>query len=462
MKRIRNLLFIAMSSICAGGAFAAVSDEEAAQLGKSLTLFGAEAAGNKEGTIPPYTGGLTKAPADYKPGSGIYTDPFNDEKPLFSITAKNVAQYADKLSEGQKALFVKYPDYRMDVYPTHRTAAFTKDVLENTVKNATRAKTTADGIGLEGAEGGIPFPIPKTGYEVMFNRLLRPNPEVAQVQQICAYVDQQGNRILACDINTRLEMPYYQASSPDRKNYMLLYYCSVTNPAAIAGNQYLFKSPLNYADQELQVYSYIPGQRRVKRAPELAYDTPMTGSAGMVLNDDLYLFNGRMDRFDFKLIGKKEMFIPYNNYRFHSAGQGKTNDEAMAAVLNDHFVKPEVIRWELHRVWEVEAKLKEGKRHLYSKRVYYFDEDAYASALVDLYDNAGKLLRSGIGPSIQLYDRTVPISYYYSFTDWSSGNYIVAGLPTGPQKAGLTGPGAAAVWKASEWTPEGMAARGVR
>ena len=28
------------------------------------------------------------------------------------------------------------------------------------------------------------------------------------------------------------------------------------------------------------------------------------------------MFNGAMDRYDFKLIGKKEMVIPYNAYRF--------------------------------------------------------------------------------------------------------------------------------------------------
>lgn len=461
MKLFRTLC-IAASSVCAGLAFAGVSADEAAQLGKSLTPFGAEAAANKEGTIPAYTGGLTKAPADHKPGSGIYTNPFKDEKPLFSITAKNVAQYADKLSEGQRALFAKYPDYRMDIYPTHRTAAFTKEFLENTVKNATRAKTIGGGLGVEGAELGLPFPIPKTGYEVMWNRMLRSNPDVAHFQAICGYVDQQGNRILSCDSNQRLEMPYFQASNSDRKERMLNIYYSLSGPAGLAGNQYLLKLPLDFANEDMQVFQYIPGQRRVKRAPELAYDTPMAGSAGMVVNDDLYLYNGRMDRFDFKLIGKKEMFIPYNNYRFNSVGQGKTNDEAMAAVLGDHFIKPEIMRWELHRVWQVEAKLKDGKRHIYSKRVYYFDEDAYASGMADLYDNAGKLLLSGFSPSMQIYDRNVQISYGYSFTNWSSGNYIVSGLPTGPLKVGLDGPGAANAWKSSDWTPESMAGRGVR
>lgn len=461
MKFIRTLC-VAASSICIGAAFAGVSADEAAQLGKSLTLFGAEAAGNKEGTIPTYTGGLTTPPADFKPGSGIYTDPYKDEKPLFSITQKNMAQYADKLSEGHRALLTKYADYRIDVYPTHRTAAFTKEVLDNTVKNATRGKTTGGGIGLEGAERGLPFPVPKTGYEVMWNRLLRNNPEAVQQRLICAYVDQQGNRILSCDTDQRLEMPYYQASNPDAKKYMFYFYSNIRNPAALAGNQYLLKTPLDYVNEDMTVYSYIPGQRRVKRAPELAYDTPMAGGAGMVLNDDLYLFNGRMDRYDFKLVGKKEMLIPYNNYRMFSVGVGKTNDEAMAAVMDKHFIKPELLRFELHRVWVVEATLKEGKRHVYKKRVFYFDEDGYGAGMVDEYDMAGKLLRLNVGPTIQLYDRAQQFSYLYSITDFSSGNYTVSGLNMGSMKVGLDGPGAAPRWKLSDWTPESMAGRGVR
>ncbi len=90
-------------------AFAAATPEEAAQLGKNLTLFGAEAAGNKDGSIPAYTGGLKTPPANYNPGSGFRPDPYVDERPLFSITANNMGQYADKLTDGVKYLLKKWP-----------------------------------------------------------------------------------------------------------------------------------------------------------------------------------------------------------------------------------------------------------------------------------------------------------------------------------------------------------------
>ena len=87
--------------------------------------------------------------------------------------------HVDKLSDGQQAMLKKYPSYKIDVYPTRRTAAAPQWVYDNTFKNATRAKTTSNGDSLEGAHGGIPFPIAKTGKEAMWNHLLRWGGEAA-------------------------------------------------------------------------------------------------------------------------------------------------------------------------------------------------------------------------------------------------------------------------------------------
>lgn len=152
--------------------YAGVTADEAAKLKSTLTPFGAEKAGNKDGSIPAWTGGLTKVPAGYEPGSAR-PDPFPDEKPVVQISAKNLEQYKDKLSEGTQTMLRQHPSYRLDVYPTHRTAAAPQWVYDNTFQNATRAKTTAGGNSVENAYGGIPFPIPKSGAEVMWNHLLR-------------------------------------------------------------------------------------------------------------------------------------------------------------------------------------------------------------------------------------------------------------------------------------------------
>ena len=148
---------------------AAVSEEEAKQLGTTLTPWGAEKAANKDGSIPAYLGERITPPATYDPKEpGQLPDPWND-KPLHSITAQNVAQYADRLSEGHLAMFKKYPGYRMDIYPSRRTAQYPQYVIDNTLKNATSCKATNGELRLEGCYGGIPFPIPKTGNQVVWN-----------------------------------------------------------------------------------------------------------------------------------------------------------------------------------------------------------------------------------------------------------------------------------------------------
>src|SRR5215470_13289863 len=157
-------------------AFAAVSEKEAARLGVDLTPLGGEKAGNADGTIPPWTGGL-RSPADagfpnYR-SPDHYPDPFANDKPLFTITSANISQYAPKLSEGQKALFKAYPDYKMIVYPTHRSGASPEHVYEATKRNATTAKLVPDGNGFTGALGGTPFPIPQNGLEVYWNHVTR-------------------------------------------------------------------------------------------------------------------------------------------------------------------------------------------------------------------------------------------------------------------------------------------------
>src|SRR5690606_2921401 len=172
--KLQLALSIALSGLSAC-AFAAVTAEEAAELGKSLTPWGAILAGNAEGTIPAYEGGLRQAPAGFQPDTGFWVDPFKDEKPLFRITAANVEQYADKLSEGQKELLRKNPDtWYMDIYPSHRTTAYPQEVVDATIRNATNCKIEKDGLAVSpDCRGGLPFPIPKTGNEVMWNQQLR-------------------------------------------------------------------------------------------------------------------------------------------------------------------------------------------------------------------------------------------------------------------------------------------------
>jgi hypothetical protein len=409
-----------------GVAFGAVSGDKASQLGKNLTLMGAEKAGNKDGTIPEYTGGLSKSPGNYTK-KGWRPDPYEGEKPLFTITAKNMAQYADKLSEGQKAMLKKYPTFRLDVYKTHRSAAYPKYVYDNTVKAATSARTTGGGVSFTGAHAGIPFPIPGDGFEAMWNHLLHFNGLAFEIRYKAYTVDSSGRITMQADGNVTQEYPYYDPAKPDTKDFYALKDMFV-GPARRVGEAVLIIDPIDFSKSDRKGWQYLPGQRRVKLAPELSFDTPSSLFGGQTTWDDLFLFSGSLERYNFKIIGKKEMYIPYNEYKMLYWTDHEKD------LLKAHHVNPDRVRWELHRVWVVEGDLKPGKRHLYKKQVLYLDEDTWIAALADKYDGRGQLYRVGMNYITQQYDVPCPFPDSFSITDLVTNSYAINALPTQGQK----------------------------
>lgn len=448
MKNINICLAASIVLFFAGTALGAVTAEEAKKLGTSLTSVGAEIEGNKDGSIPPYTGGLSTPPANFDKSSGVRPDPFADEKPLFSIDAKNMGQYADKLSEGVKALMQKYPTYRVDVYKTHRTIAFPKDVIENTYKNATSATTVNGGLMVEGTHGGFPFPIPKDGYEAMWNHLLRFNG-LAYDQQLSAYnVDSSGRVTMSGKAECWQEYPYHNNAVESDVYYELK--CLFDGPPRRNGEYIMLIDPINVAEKGRRAYQYLPGQRRVKLAPELAFDTPNSSAAGGSTYDDLFVFTGSMERYDWKLIGKKEIYVPYNAYK---AAYLSSKEE----LYSKGHINPDQVRWELHRVWVVEATLKENKRHIYAKRTLYLDEDSWAALTSDAYDARGELYRVNIAYQAPSYD------VLCSMTDFTSTNDLIAGIYS---TTGWPGNGGSMKYidplPARDWTPAAMSGSGLR
>jgi hypothetical protein len=406
-------------------AMAAVSADEARQLGTTLMPWGAEKAGNKDGTIPPYTDGhVTPPPTFDARNPRVRPDPFADEKPLYSVTAANMAQHADQLSDGAKALLQKYPDFRLDVYPTHRTQRYPAHVNDRSLKNATACRTSQDGLGLEGCYGGVPFPIPKTGNEVMWNHNMRYQSPSYVGQFRNMMVDAAGGINMEGDLEIWYEYPTLYPEnnailSPSDPYWMLR--VNWTGPARMAGERLVLVDYVDPIKNRRKVWQYLPGQRRVKLTPELAYDTPNPASGGASVMDEATVFNGGQDRFDFKLVGKREMLIPYNAFKLF--------DEA-ACPESKRYLKghpnPDCLRWELHRVWEVEATLKPGHRHVYARRKFYFDEDQPEVGASDNYDAAGKLYRAVFGLYIPFYETTdqgfgdVSIDF-----DFQTGAYLV-------------------------------------
>jgi hypothetical protein len=437
------------ASLALPAAHAAITADEAKALGTTLTAIGAEKAGNAAGTIPAYAGGLTTAPAGFKPGDGIRPNPFAADKPRLQIDAKNMAAHAAQLTEGTKALLQKYPSFRVDVYPTQRSVAFPKWVADNTAKNAVKAKTLNDGRSIEGAHAGFPFPLPKNGHEAMWNHLVRFNGSAYEAKYRNLSVDASGRATLATEGLSVQEYPFWDNSKTAADTFWRIK-LSYTGPARRAGEALMLIDPLDIGTKDRRAWSYLPGQRRTKVAPDLSHDTPNPGTAGATTFDDTFIFNGSMERFDFKLVGKKEMLVPYNAY---AAVYGAKQDE----LLKPNHLNPDLVRWELHRVWVVEATLKEGKRHVYGKRVFYLDEDSWAAVASDQYDPRGQLYRAGFAYMAPSYDLPAPYSDMFGHYDLVSRVYSLTGFiaETGGLKHTKPLP-------EREWSADALAGAGIR
>ncbi|MCY1285491.1 hypothetical protein D9M68_347760 [compost metagenome] len=452
MKFPYGVLAASLAAVIAGQVQAAVSAQEAAKLGASLTLVGAEKSGNADGSIPAYSGGLTTAPASFKEGDTLRPDPFAGEKPLLVIDGKNVDQYKGMLTATTVELAKRFPSYRIDVYPTHRTAALPQAVLDNSVKNATGAKSLEGGLAIDNVLPGVPFPIPQTGAEAMWNFLLRYQGVSIASKYDSWNVDSAGVPSLSITGQAFMSYPVYEdlskpISSSDVYYQLKLAYSA---PARRAGEANMLKDAANPLAQPRRAWLYLPGQRRVKLAPNLAYDTPNPGSSGTGTYDDVFVFNGGLDRYDWKLVGKQEMIVPYNTYKLTYAQDPKT-------LLAPHHIAPEMVRWEKHRVWVVEAHLKPGARHIYKTRRFYLDEDTWSALASDQYDSNGQLYRGSFAFLSQSYDKVVPDTTPFMIYDLVGGTYNINGV-VGP----YGGIKYIEPLSKAQWSPDSLAGAGIR
>ena len=398
------------------------SPGDIARLGAELTPLGAEKAGNADGTIPAWNGGITKPPAGYTPGMH-HPDPFADDAVRFTIDSDSAGTHAAKLSAGHEAMLKTYASFSMKVYPTRRSAAAPQRIYEATRKVAATAELVDEGNGVRGTVAGIPFPIPENGVQVIWNHLLRYRGERATRRVAQASPTRRGAYTLV-KFDDGFELLYSQEGMTEAalNNRILLFRQKVLSPARLAGGILLVHETLDQVKEPRQAWLYNPGQRRVRRAPNVAYDNPGTASDGLRTNDQFDMFNGAPDRYNWKLVGKKEIYVPYNSYKLHS-DRLKYKD-----ILTPLHINPEHLRYELHRVWVVEATVKSGSRHIYKRRVFYVDEDSWQILLVDMYDNRDQLWRVSEGHVINYYDvptlwTTLEVHY-----DLQSGRYIVIGL----------------------------------
>lgn len=414
----KKLLLSSALLMISSAALAATTPENAEKLGNSLTPIGAEKMGNSAGTIPAWNGGL--ATSDDR-----YTNPFADEQPLFTITAANAEQYKDNLTPGQLAMLQRYQDsYSIPVYTTHRTAALPDSIYSAAKANATSTTLTDNGNGLDGFSTAIPFPIPDNGLEVIWNHMTRYRGGALERTFVQVPVQANGS-YTAVKINEKMSWPSSLTDSDKAEkgeNILFYFVQQVKAPSRLTGNVLLVHETMNQITQPRQAWTYNAGQRRVRRAPQIAYDAPGTASDGQRTTDNLDLFNGAPDRYNWNLVGKQELYIPYNSFAL--ADRTLKYDD----ILAPGHINPEHTRYELHRVWKVEATLKEGERHIYSKRTFYVDEDTWQIAAVDHYDGRGELWRVAEAHQFQYRDANVPWLTAEALYDLQSGRYLVGSL----------------------------------
>jgi hypothetical protein len=272
----------------------------------------------------------------------------------------------------------------MIVYPTLRSAFFPDAINAATIKNATSASLKGTDE-IDGAVLGFPFPIPKSGAEVIWNHKMRFRGAAVRRYNNQAIVKPDGSyKITKLVEDVKFKYANLQESNPGTK--ILLYYLSeVLSPPRVAGQLTLVHESSGAGGSGRDAWIFNPGLGRVNRAPDVGYDNPYIGTDGEQFNDQVDVFNGALDRYDWKLVGKKEVYIPYNSFLIN-APLIKYKD-----IIRPGHINQNLARYELHRVWVVDATLRAGLRHQFKRRTFYVDEDSWAIAAVDDYDNRDQL-----------------------------------------------------------------------
>ncbi|TKV69395.1 DUF1329 domain-containing protein [Marinobacter panjinensis] len=422
MQFSRNRLYRALAVSAAfaftAPAMAELSPEEVAKLGTELTPVGANPNANDDGTIPAWTGGLTSPPEGWDPKQG-YIDPFPQDDVKFTITGDNLDQYRDKLSAGQIALLEKYDNFRMPVYETRRTAALPQRVYD-TIK-AESPDVKLEGFGIKNLDGAnVPFPIPENGLEAIWNHNVRYLGGGVERQYHWFPVQGDGDFYKVGFLEKRI---FDENMDRQSENRLLNYTAKYTSPPTLEGTVQLVHEPIDQVEEVRSAWIYNVGQRRVRRAPDLAYDNANDGTEGIRITDQFDAYNGAPDRYNWKLVGKKEIYVPYNAYKLSDKSLNYEKD-----ILRTNTINSDLMRYELHRVWVVEATLREDSSHIYGKRTFYLDEDSWNVLMEDAYDTRGDLWRVAIHPVIQFYDVLVPWYRANIYHDLNNGSYLVSNL----------------------------------
>lgn len=426
---MRNKLVAGVAAVLVGfstQSLAKVTEAEAARLDKDLTPLGAERAGNASGTIPAWTGGLKTPPGNWKAGD-VEVNPYPDDQPMFVINGDNTDLYRDKLTDGHLKLLQEYaPDFYMPVYETRRSAAFPDRIYRKTRENALTAELLDNGNGVRNTIATSPFPIPENGLEVIWNHILRYRGEEVSFRSASATPMTDGSfNPVVNQYDYFIAYSKQGAKLEEIDNKIFYLKTDTISPPSIAGTITLVHETLDQIRSPRLAWRYDSGSRRLRRSPNLAYETDLPNSSSMRSVDQKDMYNGAPNQYDWTLKGKREIYVPYNAYQLH--------DESVRPddVIRPRHINQELTRYELHRVWVVEATVRTGISHIYSRRVFYVDEDSWQILVSEEYDNAGNLWRVSEAHNISYYSEPVFWTTMEMTYDLKAQRYYVDGLSDG-------------------------------
>ena len=393
-----------------------------------LTPIGAEKEGNTDGSIPEWTGGLGEIPKGYnKKKPDVLPNPFEGELSSYQITLKNLQTYRHLLSDGHATLLADNPDsYVMNVYPTHRSAGYPNSIYQATADNIGNISLNEGGSGLVNYQNGVPFMQVTSALEVIWNHVTRYRGQSIWRKAASATIQENGRYTL---IKSAGQVSFSHSLDDADSNTLFYLKSRVVEPTRMAGDILLVHETFDQLKESRKAWVYSASQRRVRRAPDFAYDSAVPFTDGFVVADQVDMFNGAPDRYDWTLRGKKELLIPYNNYQLYS------KDNRYKDLLKIGHIDPQYVRFEKHRVWVIEATLKKGARHIYGKRVFYIDEDTWQISVIDYYDGQNKLWRMGEAYALYFYQEKIPLYAFEAIYDLQSKRYVVLGMSNEERKS---------------------------
>lgn len=386
-----------------------------------LTPVGAEKGGTPDGRIPVWAGGIVPGhwPAGYQKGARV-VDPYPDDKPLFTITATNAAQYASNLSAGHKALLAKYPDYAMPVFASRRSVSYPQAIYDASQANLGTVKLLGSDA-LTHARLGFPFIKPQTGVEVLWNHRTRYRGD-ATVSQTTQAVVRPGSAPEYLKQTEKVLYRYANIKNPadmSTSNILLYYLTYFGKTAGDIDFTALVHETANSEQDARAIWVIPPKIPKMFRVPPVGYDQPFPGSDGIQFIDMVDMYNGAFDRYVWKLTGKRELYVPYNAYRIND-GRWK-----YPQLLKPGHLNQEATRYELHRVWVVEATERGGKRHSFGTRIFYVDEDSWNVVLVENQDHDGNLWRFQEGHLLPFYENQSTNCFPVVTYDLKDGRYFI-------------------------------------